>query len=279
MRIKLKDDFDLRKIAESGQCFRWKACQDNTYRIIAAHRVLTAKQLFASGELELDCTQAEFQGFWRDYLDWDTDYKSIRNRVSTKDHFLSAAAEEEQGVRILRQEPWETLITFIISQRKSIPAIKTAVETLSRRAGDRIVGGGEPLFAFPTVGQLRALPPAELAACGLGYRTEYIYDAARSLPEEEKSLYALSRLGDEELFHALTAFKGVGKKVAFCTMLFGFHRLNAFPQDVWVNRILGEHYPQGFDLGRYAPYNGVMQQYMFAYYRAKADARAPQGGR
>lgn len=162
------------------------------------------------------------------------------------------------------------LITFIISQRKRIPAIKTAVEALCRRAGRvmKRAGKSSVMYAFPTPKELGRLSIEDLNQCGLGYRSPYVYDVARVVASK-RGMQGMEQLNDEDLFQKLIGLTGVGKKVASCVMLFGYHRLNAFPRDVWINRILEEKYPQGFPLEHYAPYNGIMQQYMFEHYRKK----------
>lgn len=249
--VKIEDDFDLRKIAESGQCFRFHETGDGGYRIQAGDRELVIRPL-SPERYEV----SEWDPFWENYFDLATDYTGIRRKISEDDPYLCAAAEAGQGIRILRQDPWETLITFIISQRKSIPAIKGCVEKLCEAAGRNH-------SAFPTREELASLTMDELKSCGLGYRAKYIAAVAAG----DLDMDFMARLGDEQLKKELMLLPGVGIKVASCTMLFGFHRMNLFPEDVWINRVLAEHYPDGFPFARYAPYCGVMQQYLFYYRR------------
>lgn len=250
--VKITDDFDLKKIAESGQCFRMNEDGNGGYVVQAQDKIMRI-QPSASGEYELD-------SFWQDYFDLQTDYSAIRAMIPRDDPYLSAAAQAGKGIRILRQDPWETLITFIISQRKSIPAIKGCVEKLCAAAGRKLPGG---YHAFPTQRELASVTMDELKACGLGYRAKYIAAVAKNPPDLE----AMKPLDDEALLKALMELPGVGIKVASCTMLFGFHRLNLFPEDVWIRRVLEEHYPDGFPFEWYAPWCGVMQQYLFYYRR------------
>lgn len=163
------------------------------------------------------------------------------------------------------------LVSFIISQRRSIPAIRTAVEALSRKFGTAIDTPEGQAYAFPTPAQLAAALPEELAACGLGYRVPYVQDAARRVADGTTDLAALGGLGDEELQQTLRAVRGVGVKVAACTALFGYHRLAVLPVDVWMERVLRVEY--GGELPqRYRSCAGVLQQYMFYY------ARCPECG-
>lgn len=268
MTITVPPEFHLRQIAESGQCFRWRAVGADEYVVPAFGSLL---HLRCRGEmLELDCTPAEYKSLWHDYLDLGRDYGAICARIPSEDTYLTAAAKAQKGIRILRQEPWETLVTFTISQRKTIPAIKTAVEKLCQRAGKPIgTIKGETVHAFPTARELSELGEEELRACSLGYRAPYLFDTAQRFALGLAGIKTMEGLGDEELFSALCSLKGVGKKIALCTMLFGFSRSNAFPVDVWMERVLADKYPAGFDYERYYPYNGIMQQYLFAHYRAE----------
>ncbi|MBR3106674.1 MAG: DNA-3-methyladenine glycosylase 2 family protein [Clostridia bacterium] len=258
---------DLAAIADSGQCFRWKR-EGEGYRVIALGKVLHAWQKPGKDALYLDCSQQDFDSVWKNYLDLDTDYPSIIAAVPPEDVYLRAAAEYGQGIRILRQEPWETLITFILSQRKNIPAIKQAVEKLCAAAG-QVIGeeNGEPLFAFPTPSEILGIGLERLQSCGLGYRAPYIYQTAEAFFQGTFCIHDLEALDDEALFEALCSLYGVGRKIAHCAMLFGFHRMNAFPVDVWMDRVWKNRYPDGIPIARYAPWAGVMQQYMFAYER------------
>ena len=271
MTVQKTDCLSLSAIADSGQCFRWRR-EEGGYRIIAGGKALHARQE-PGGGLCLDCPEKDWDEYWADYFDLSTDYAAIIAGIPARDDYLRAAAQYGRGIRILRQEPWETLITFILSQRKNIPAIKQAVEKLCAAAG-QVIGeeNGEALYAFPTAPEILALGLSGLQACGLGYRAPYIYRAAEARCEGVLRLDELNALDDEGLFAALCSLYGVGRKVAYCSMLFGFHRMNAFPMDVWMDRVWKNRYPDGIPVASYAPWAGVMQQYMFAYERYLAGS-------
>ena len=269
MKTITPSQFDLEQIADSGQCFRWNRISDYKYRIIAFGKILNIEQDLETGSVTMDCSDSDFDNIWKDYFDLGTDYGKIIERIPEDDEYLKRAASICDGIRIIKQDPWETLITFIISQRKNIPAIKASVEKICKAAGS-VIGeaDGEKLYAFPTPKQLSSLSMDDLNACSLGYRAQYIYKAARAAFDGAVDLDKWKSLGDEELFDKLCSLYGVGKKVANCTMLFGFYRLDSFPIDVWMNKIQAKYYPEGFPIEAYRPYGGVMQQYMFAYERS-----------
>ncbi len=267
MNIKIKN-FSLEQIADSGQCFRMEMQPDKSCVLAARDKYLKINPL-ENGEFEFECTQQQFDDYWKNYFDLDADYQKWICSVPESDSFLSHAAFYGSGLRILRQDAWEMLITFIISQRKNIPAIKKCVNAISEKFGTKI--DGTDMYAFPTPQQLSS-DYALLGSCSLGYRTQYVYEAAVSVCDGTLDLNAAAALDDESLFAYLLKIKGVGAKVANCVMLFGFHRINAFPIDVWIQRILDTHYKAGFPLEEYSGYAGVIQQYMFYYARSEEYA-------
>ena len=304
MITQISDDFDLKKIAESGQCFRWERidsvienalCSPTdpidkqgaekrrnipddtshpcTYRILAGNSCLYITALDAGqGLYELDCSEEGFSSFWHRYFDLDENYRCIRERIDrARDPFLWEAADHEKGIRILRQDPWEMLITFLISQNKNIPGIRRCVESLSQSCGEnRLDSRGIPYYAFPTPQQVASLSDDALAQCRLGYRCKYVKAAAEAVLTEKINLEELIAADEKSAMKSLTALYGVGIKVANCVSLFGLHHVDAFPIDVWVKKILSQEYPDGYPYDQYSPYNGIYQQYMFAYYLHRA---------
>jgi len=254
-------DFDIRKIADSGQCFRLNE-KDGYYFNVAGDKTL---RIYGN---KLDCTKKEYNAFWKAYFDLESDYSSYRESIPESDSFLSAAADFGTGIRILRQDPWEMLITFIISQRKNIPAIKACVEKICSLFGDEIgEDAGETIYAFPTVSQLAAADEKDLCTCSLGYRLPYIISAARMVDDGKLDLKMLYNYDNAALLDALMDVKGVGIKVANCIALFAYHRIDSFPIDVWIQRVLDQYYKDGFPFELYKGFEGIMQQYMFYYIR------------
>ena len=201
-------DFDLRHIYESGQCFRWEPLGQDTYRIPAFGRTLTVRQ--TDGVFDFSCGAGEFDALWRSYFDLDTDYAAIKARVAPRDAYLQAAVAYGWGMRILRQDLWEVIVSFIVSQNNNIPRIRKNLRDLCAMQGG----------AFPTPVALAAAQPETLRALGLGYRAEYLCAAGAHFTQAD-ALDALRAMSYPEAHTALRAVKGVGPKVADCICLFG----------------------------------------------------------
>lgn len=257
------ENFDLCQIAESGQCFRMRMQDENTAVVVAGNKIL---HVFNAGEEEFEfcCDQKEFESFWYDYFDLGSDYGAYIDSIDRSDDFLLRAAGYGRGIRILRQDPFETLISFIISQRKNIPAIQASVDKLCRTCGEKIA---KDTYAFPTPEAIAGLSEEELKSCSLGYRAPYVSETAKRVASGETDPEALREYNDEELLSELLSFYGVGKKVASCVMLFAYHRTASFPVDVWIQRVMDEHYHGRFPVEKYPGYAGILQQYMFFYAR------------
>ena len=226
-RVNIQDDFDLDKILESGQCFRPRKLADGRCRFVSGKALLYLTPL--------GCRQYDAAWYgadwdvWAGYFDLGRSYAALRQSLAGQSAYLDAALAFGQGIRVLRQDPWEMLITFIISQRKSIPAIRTAVEQLARCCGEPLCAEGDEVFLFPTPEQLCGLTEAQLTGCGLGYRTRYIQHAAAQAAARTLDLDALAVLPDNALFSRLLTLDGVGKKVANCVCLFGYGRTAMAP--------------------------------------------------
>jgi 8-oxoguanine DNA glycosylase len=272
--IKISSEYlDMRKIADSGQVFRFNKTDDGSYDLIANNKHLRIQKLIDNKDIntyELDCSEEDYNKIWKDYFDMDTDYSIYTYDLDENDVYLQKACEYSKGIRILRQDKWEMLVSFIISQRKSIPAIKSSIEKMAVNLGEEI---DDRIYAFPKPQEILSADDTVLESCGLGYRLPYIRAAARDVIENGVDLYDSDNLSDEELLDKLKEFKGVGVKVANCVLLFGYHRIGAFPIDVWVEKILNNHYDGTFPMERYKGYAGVLQQYMFFYEREKSNVK------
>ena len=259
------DNMDLKQIAESGQCFRWKQIEekDNTYKynIAAFGKSLDISQ--KGNEFELSCDEAEWNAIWRDYFDLDTDYGQIADKINTSDDdHLKLAYSKGSGIRILKQDLWEMVVTFMISQNNNIPRITKSVELLCERSGIKTDNGKG--YAFPKPGQV----PEEIfedRSMGFGYRADYLREIYAFAEANLDWLDNLRKLSYDDAMNTLLERKGIGKKVANCICLFGLHHVEAFPIDTHVKQLLAEHYRDGFDFDRYEGVAGIIQQYLFYY--------------
>lgn len=264
MQIEILDDFDLKKIAACGQCFRAKEFEDGLFRFVSGDHVIYIKQT-GKQQFSVSCSVDEWKEIWTDYFDLDRSYESIYYEECEKHDFVRKAMDCGRGIRILKQDPWEMLVTFIISQRKSIPAISKAVETLAEKYGHPMETDYEIVYSFPTPEEMAHASVEELQNCGLGYRAPYIYDAIRKVSSGSLDLDVLADYEDEELFEELRTVHGVGKKVANCVCLFGYGRTARVPVDVWISRAVDEDCKGEDPFTLFESNAGIIQQYIFYY--------------
>ncbi len=272
--------FSIPQICESGQCFRLDAVSEDTYELLAGSRYLKIgiRQKDLAGETDgsgkadvygetiLYCTQEEYDSFWKEYFDLSVSYSDYIARIDADDDYLRSAAEFGRGIRILRQDTWEMIITFILSQQNNIPRIKGLIRTLSERYGrrretpDKIV-----YYTFPEAEALSKASEQELRDLKLGYRSKYICGTAQMVADGRIDLEALRSLDYAEARAELMRLPGIGGKVADCICLFALHQMDAFPVDTHIKKVMELHYPEGFPFERYKGCAGVMQQYIFYY--------------
>ena len=268
MQVTINDDFDLEKIIDSGQCFRGKCLEDGSYRFISGDSVIYLRPKDReAGVYTVSCDQESWETIWFPFFDLERCYSEIAVLESGKHEFVDQAIAHGRGVRLLRQAPWEMLLTFIISQRKSIPAIIKSVEALSEKYGHDIVTEQERLKAFPSPEEMKEATAEELAACGLGYRVKYILDAIQKVNSGELNLKAIAKLPDDVLLEKLQAVMGVGIKVANCIALFAYGRTACVPVDVWIFRAIEKECGGISPFSLYGENAGIIQQYIFYYER------------
>lgn len=252
-------NFDIRRTFLCGQCFRWSEGENGDFTGIVRGKSLTLSQ--NGNEVTLHGTSEQDIPFWEEYFDLGADYAGYIRTLSA-DPTLKTACAASPGIRILRQEPFETLVSFIISQNNNIPRIAGIISRLCENFGGRIDGG----FAFPTAEQLSGLTPEDLAPLRAGFRARYIVDAVEKVNSGAVDFAEIDRLPLDEARERLKLITGVGDKVADCVLLFAFHKLDAFPKDVWVKRLMAEYYPGGLPECTKG-IEGVAQQYLFDYVR------------
>ena len=275
----IKNDYiNLKQIAQSGQCFRWKELCPGRYFVISDGR--TACFFQEKTGIRILCRKEE-EEYFRRYLDLDTDYGKIIEQIDKEDHFLTGAAQMGRGIRILRQDLWEMIISFIISQRNNIPRIMKSIDALCEKLGEKVVFDyeGEYLtgYGFPTP---EVIAGADLSEFKFGYREKYIKQTAEDILSGRFDLEKVRReavkegVSPEQVKEMLKELKGVGEKVASCIQLFGLHQLSLFPIDTWIDKVEKTYYKGHFPIEKYKDTAGVMQQYLFFRVREEADKRA-----
>lgn len=260
--LKCGDALDIKKTFECGQCFRFDAKEDGSFEGAAYGRYIKAFQT-DEGVLLENCSE-EDRGFFEFFFDIHTDYSEIEKALSFDPHF-KITVPYSHGIRILNQEPWETLCSFIISQNNNIPRIKKIVASLCDNFGSEIKGS--PYKSFPSAQTVACLSIDDLSVIRSGFRAKYILDAAKKTASGETDLDDLRNMSYEEAKKELMKIKGVGTKVADCALLFSLGFQNAFPVDVWVKKVIKKYYGEGFDPAVFGRYAGIAQQYLFYYER------------
>ena len=252
---------------DCGQCFRFDVNENGDVEgTVGQEHVVISKK---GDTLIID--GSENKEFWEKYLMFDTDYDDVMADIG--EHFgvyndtIFKAMEVSDGIRILRQDPWEALCSFIISQNNNIGRIKKIVARICEKFGEPFETDGKTYHAFPSARTLVDAGVDEIFACGTGFRAKYIYDAASKYLSGEIDFARVRAGTDEEAAAELMKICGVGPKVAACTLLFGFNRTAAFPIDVWIKRVLEKYYADGIDLASLGDYAGIAQQYLFYYER------------
>lgn len=256
-------------VFECGQCFRFNPCEDY-YTGVAHNRILNVRSV-TEGLLLFPVCENDFQSIWRNYFDLDLSYTEIEQQLK-KDSIFMDAIPYCRGIRLLNQEPFETLISFIISANNNIKRIKKIIESICKKAGKQL---DELNYAFPTPEALALLNAEDFRICGAGYRAEYLYQTARKIADGFP-LYSAYEMEQNEARKFLQTLMGVGPKVADCILLFAFAKKEAFPKDVWIRRVLSTLYgvsPKSdkelaqFAENTFGKYAGIAQQYLFHYAR------------
>lgn len=274
MKIKLKK-FNVKASFENGQCFRWKKIDEKMYDGVIAESFVKAKEekdhVLVFSEADLDPTLIKY--YFR-----EEESQEIEKSLYSKDAFLDQALEYAAGMRIFRQDPWEMIISFIISQNNHIRRIQSLVEVLSTNFGKKIVTSEGIVYSFPRPEDLIENDEQLYRELGFGYRAKYLVSAADLFYNGELVISDLQKLSDPELLQALCRIKGVGEKVAYCIMLFGFDRLASFPVDTWIKKVLTREYPEILERPKdaqkllkdhFGEYAGIAQQFLFYFAKEK----------
>ncbi len=254
-------DLDLPHTLDFGQAFRWTQNEKGIWSGVAFNKYLKLEKLANNSIVLYNTTEDDFNNIWYNYFDLDRDYESIILQLS-KNETLKKACEYSHGIRVLNQEPFETLCSFIISQNNNIKRIKGIIERLCENFGEKKKG----FYTFPTAEKLASLTLDDLAVLRSGFRAKYLLDAAKKVVNFEIDLYNLKNLSLDQARAELMKISGVGPKVADCCLLFSHHHATAFPKDVWIKRAMSVLFQD--ELPECAQeYAGIAQQYIFFYAR------------
>jgi len=272
--------FDLVHIFECGQCFRWNKQPDGSYTGVFRNNVINVKK--DKGKIIFTgICEGNIEEICKEYFDLDTNYEEIKNKLSKIDTYLENSIKYGSGIRILKQDLWETIISFIISANNNIPRIKKIIERISKEYGEKIIFRGQEYYTFPTPEQMKNVEVQDFRALGLGFRDVRLYETIQRTLKEQIDLEKIRREKNiEDLRNSLLQIPGVGPKVADCIMLFALKKYEVFPVDVWVRRVISELYfenkeqkpkqIQRFAQKQYGSLAGVAQQYLFYWRRDTA---------
>ena len=278
--IKNVDSFEPKHIFECGQCFRWNEQKDGSYTGVFENNVLNVKKvnndLIFCGNLD-----GNIKEICDKYFDLNTDYKKIKKELSKIDENVKNSIKYGDGIRILKQDKWEALISFIISANNNIPRIKKIIEKLSEKYGKEIIWRENKYYTFPNPIELSKASIQDLRNLGLGFRDKRVYETTQMIVNNVVSLEDIEKIEDSNVLREeLNKFPGVGDKVADCIMLFSMRRFDVFPIDVWVRRVMNELYIKNEDetkvkkeeirklaKDKYSNLAGIAQQYLFYWKR------------
>ena len=278
--LKNQESFELADIFECGQCFRWNKQEDGSYIGIIKNAVINVRkeneEIIFKGFFKGD-----FQKIITEYFDLETDYRVYKNQLKQIDSYLKESIEFGDGIRILKQDLWECIISFIISANNNIPRIKKIIERISEKYGDEIIWNEKKYYLFPTVESLSKATVEDLRELGLGFRDKRVFNTTQMILKKEVDLEAIYKLNQTECIrNELLKLDGVGEKVADCIMLFSLKREDVFPVDVWVRRVMNELYIHNEDeekvnkleikqlaSQKFLGLSGLAQQYLFYWKR------------
>ncbi len=278
--LKKQDSFNIIHIFECGQCFRWNKEDDESYTGVIKNGVINVKQ--HNDEIVFTgIVNGDFEKTIKEYFDLETDYKHYKKTLSKIDEYLKESIEFGDGIRILNQDLWECIISFIISANNNIPRIKKIIDRLSNAYGDRIIWKEKEYYTFPTPEKLSKASIEDLRGLGLGFRDKRVYKTTKMILEKEVDLDYLYNCDDtNKIREELLKLDGVGEKVADCIMLFSLKRIDVFPIDVWVRRVMNDLYihneseekvdkKQILKLAneKFLGLQGIAQQYLFYWRR------------
>ena len=287
-KIKNIKSFEPKDIFDCGQCFRWNEQEDGSYTGIFGKNVLNVKKENNDAIFKGIC-EKDIKETVEEYFDLNRNYEEIKYKLAQIDEYMKNSVEYGKGIRILNQDLWETIISFIISANNNIPRIKGIIERLSKKYGDEIKWNNETYYTFPTAEQLKNVTVEEYRKLGLGFRDIRLYETTKMILENKVNLQKIQENPNTiEVREELLSLSGVGPKVADCILLFStLKRFEVFPIDVWVRRVMNDLYIKENDENKvskskiekiakekFGDIAGLAQQYLF-YWRRSGSVGTP----
>ena len=272
--LKIKNNFDLKSTITCGQIFRYFEEADE-YIVIIKDRVISLKEegeyIFVESNNEDNLEEIIF-----DYFDLNRDYEEIINNILKLDIKLKGALEYSKGLKMIHQDPFETIIAYIISQNNRVPSIANSLNLLSLKYGKKVNFKNKDYYLFPTYNDLKELSQNDYRLCKVGFRDKYLYEIINSITENKLDILSIYNMTSKEALEYLISFKGIGNKVASCILLFAYQKFDVYPVDTWVKKhmkdeynIEGETNIREYTKKTYKEYSGLAIQYMFNYKRNK----------
>ncbi len=284
--LEKQESFNLKHIFECGQCFRWNKLEDNSYIGVIKDAVINVKEENGKFIFTGSTINGNLKEIIRYYFDLDTNYTEYKKILSNIDNYLKESIKFGSGIRILRQDLWECIISFIISANNNIPRIKKIIEKLSKEYGKKIEFNENTYYFFPTPEELSKASVEDLRNLGLGFRDKRIYNTTKMIIENEVNLNSIKSMDDtEKMRNELLKLDGVGPKVADCILLFALKRIDVFPIDVWVRRVMNDLYIHNINEekvnkkelqklaeDKFGNLQGIAQQYLFYWKREEGKS-------
>lgn len=270
--LKIKNNFDLKSTINCGQIFRYEI-NDNEFIVLIKDRVLLLK--IVDDEIIVESNKEDnLKEVVTDYFDLDRDYDIIIDDILKRDEKLESVLAFSKGLRMIHQDPFETLIAYIISQNNRVPSIANSLNLIAKNYGEKIIFKEKTYYLFPTLEKLKDITEEDFRECKVGFRDKYLYGIINSIKNGDLDLEKIYKMNGEDALNYLMSFKGIGNKVASCILLFAYQKFDVYPIDTWVKKFMKEDYNiegekniRKFTLDKYKEYSGLAIQYMFNYKR------------
>ena len=273
--LKIKNNFDLKATITCGQIFRFILEEDGSYTVIIKDRVINLKEdndyIIVESSKEDNLKEIIY-----DYFDLDRNYEIIEKNILKCDKKLEDALIFSRGLKMIQQDPFETIIAYIISQNNRVPSIANALNLISLNYGEKVVFKDKEYYLFPSVDKLKTLSTLDFRNCKVGFRDKYLYEIMRNIENNLLDIESIYNMNSEDSLKYLVSFKGIGNKVASCILLFAYQKFDVYPIDTWVKKFMKEDYNiegeqniKKFTYDTYKEYSGLAIQYMFNYKRNK----------